>query len=140
MSAEYDSQTSANELVKFNSQFEAYAKEDNTFFDVITASNLAYNVNKENKWDSKNGVEVKLYLDDSPKASYSILIVEALKKNHFFEGEGSDINKQKYMYDDEFIQFTKTEVDKTELETSFRGIVNYSDITGKVDQIEFRKN
>ena len=140
MSAEYDSQTSANELVKFNSQFEAYAKEDNTFFDVITASNLAYNVNKENKWDSKNGVEVKLYLDDSPKASYSILIVGALKKNHFFEGEGSDINKQKYMYDNEFIQFTKTEVDKTELETSFRGIVNYSDITGKVDQIELRKN
>lgn len=60
MSAEYDSQLSDQALLDFNSQFEVYVGQDNTFFDVITVVNLAYDVNSKAHWVAGDGVTVKI--------------------------------------------------------------------------------
>ena len=60
MSAEYDSQLSDQALLDFNSQFEVYVGQDNTFFDVITVVNLAYDVNANAKWLAGDGITVKI--------------------------------------------------------------------------------
>lgn len=60
MSAEYDSQLSDQVLLDFNSQFEVYVGQNNTFFDVITVVNLAYDVNSKAKWVAGDGITVKI--------------------------------------------------------------------------------
>lgn len=95
INAEYDIQVAEREVEKFNSQFEAYAKEKNSFFDVITVANLAYDVNKKNDWDAKNGVLIKIKKSNGT-VIYSILNDKNLQKNYFFENEGPN---QVYMYD-----------------------------------------
>ncbi len=141
MSAEYDSQATANELVKFNSQFEAYVKTDNTFFDVITAANLAYDINKKNGNDSSNGVEVFLYKNKAMKDSdieYSVLNRPDLAKNFFFEGKNT--NKSKYIYSEIISTYADTKEDvttTTEYQYYFEGNAEYSDVTGKVNKMNF---
>lgn len=139
MSSEYDSQMSANELVKFNSQFEAYAKEDNTFFDVITVANLAYDVNKRNGWDSKNGVTIEIY--ENANAKYSVKNQQNQRKDHFFNNNN---NEQEYIYAEIIKDYatTKESTEKTEYQYKFSGeITQYNEVTGKVEKMKFtRKN
>lgn len=150
LSAEYDTQISDNELAKFNSQFEAYAKADNTFFDVITVANLAYDINKRNGWDEQNGVSVKICTDpECNNVQYSILPNENSEKNHFFEG--MDPDKKVYIYNEKKPNLEgKSIVDYytagTETETGFKyersfkcdNKIHYNSITGKVDEIKFQ--
>ena len=70
-SAEYHNAMSDAELAKFNSQFEVYDKENNTYFDVITVVNLAYSINKTNENDSQNQINVIL-LDNYNHKTYNI--------------------------------------------------------------------
>ena len=69
INAEYDTQMSDNELARFNSQFELYVRDNNTFFDVITVANLAYDINKKNGYDQKNSVTVKIKEGNTVKYS-----------------------------------------------------------------------
>ena len=86
MSAEYDSQISDNELAKFNSQFEFYDKDNNTFFDIITVSNLAYDINKINGWDENNCVKVQIVIGEgNQRGTYAIIPDENLEKNYFYK-------------------------------------------------------
>ena len=150
MSAEYDIQMSDNELAKFNSQFEAYARDNNTFFDVITVANLAYDNNKKNGWDEQNGITVEIY--EIGNLKYSILPSEI--KNHFFKGNDSiyiynepqrdlgdksiidyytemhlvsNDNKQKYKYKYKFNCSLKNGI----------GGITYNEINGKVEKVQF---
>ena len=85
--AEYDSQLGDRAIVEFNYQFEIYDKKDNTFHDIITLANLAYNTNKTNKCDPQNSVSIKLCNDPAGlHVAYSILPDEKLKQNYFIEG------------------------------------------------------
>lgn len=147
LSAEYDTQISDNELAKFNSQFEAYAKADNTFFDVITVANLAYDINKRNGWDEQNGVDVKIYKEND-QPMYSILVTgnvsnaQNLQKNYFFEKETPNETNQKYIYGEEVLENIQT---KSEYDTSLKykfecnNEITYNEITGKVREIKFRR-
>lgn len=148
LSAEYDTQISDNELAKFNSQFEAYVKDDNTFFDVITVANLAYDINTKNGWDEQNGVDVKIYKKNG-QPMYSILVTgnisntQNLQKNYFFEGETADQTRQKYIYGEEVLENidTKNE-DDTRLKYKFicDNEITYNEITGRVKEIKFRRD
>ena len=142
LSAEYDTQISDNELAKFNSQFEIYAKENNTFFDVITAANLAYDINKRTGYDEQNGVTVTI-VKDNGTVEYSVLPKE-LPKDYFFEGENE--NKPVYIYNNlngESIieKYTARKSDDTDYLYRFdctkANSIGYNDITGKVNRIEF---
>lgn len=138
ISAEYDTQMSDNELAKFNSQFEIYDRTDNTFFDVITAANLAYDINKKNGYDEQNSVTVTVIINEgSRKGTYLITPNLGLKKNYFMEGETDQV----YMYD--FIEeYTKKQ--DGEYAYLFKCIgengksgIEYNTTTGKVKGIRF---
>lgn len=142
INAEYDTQMSDNELARFNSQFELYARDDNTFFDVITVANLAYDINKKNGYDSQNSVSVRIKEGNTVK--YSIL-PQQIEKNHFFKEEGSG---KIYIYNgNEFsgksmIDFytegkEENEVFKYKYRFTCQNDVHYNDITGKLDEINF---
>lgn len=138
MTAEYDVQRSENELASFNGQFEVYDKRDNTFFDIITVANLAYDVNKKNGNDPNNSVSIRIV--NKGATEYSILPNDNLPKNHFFEKE--DVNKPKYMYDDDIIgEYTKIKDPNSENIQYFYKFncteVKYNDVTGKVKEMCF---
>lgn len=144
INAEYDAQMSDNELARFNSQFELYAREDNTFFDVITVANLAYDINKKNGYDSKNSVTVKIKEGNTVK--YKIL-PQSIEKNHFFKGESSETI---YIYNDvqtdleekSMIDYYTDGIEQNEgfkynYLFSCQNDIHYNGITGKVDEIIF---
>lgn len=99
VSSEYDTDISNAEVVKFNGQFEVYARENNTYLDVITVSNLAYSVNNQNGNDISENNSVKIYIMDKfNNIKFSILPNSSLKKNYFFKGENMQ-EDQLYMYE-----------------------------------------
>lgn len=145
MNAQYDSQKAGDQLVKFNSQFEVYAKDNNTFFDIITVANLAYDVNQKNNWDAQNSVTIYVCKSNQNSVTYSILPNQDLKKNYFFNGATADVNNQKYMYD----LITGYAPKKDELEEGKENPeyrykfdcvkTDYNEITGKVKEMKFLK-
>lgn len=102
----YDLKKSQEQIDQFNSKFEVYAKPieendkgilyaGNTIFDVITASNLAYDINEKNYNDNKNRVEIQI---DGLKGNQSLSIGIALdgednvlRKNSFFKSKIDNI-------------------------------------------------
>ena len=136
ISSEYDSQQSANDLASFNSQFEAYDRNNNTILDVITVSNLAYDINKKNGFDAQNTVKVHIKIGSK---KYEILADANLKKNYFVDGT--------YMYDlvnayneirekpDGSVQYQYTFDCKDESDNPG---MKYNRTTGKVSEIYFK--
>lgn len=143
ISSEYDSQISDQELAQFNSQFELYAKKDNTFFDIMTVSNLAWNVNKKNGYDPQNGVEIILYLNNSTNSnsSYQIRNDKALEKNYFFKGDTID---KIYFYEakkDDKILVNAYHDENGQAKYDFLfdcTKIDYNNITGKVKSMKFQ--
>lgn len=144
VSSEYDNQIADQELAKFNSQFEIYVKSDNTFFDVITVANLAWDVNKKNGYDEQNGVTIKIM--DGSAVIYSIL-PKKIKKNHFFENDGRE-EKTIYIYNSENDQpsivdkYTERKEDNSDYFYRFdctgENSIQYNDTTGKVTEMLFK--
>lgn len=102
----YDLTKSQEQIDKFNSKFEVYAKPieenddgilygGNTIFDVITASNLAYDINEKNYNDNKNRVEIQI---EGLKSDLSIgIFLDAeenniLNKSSFFKSKIDSIS------------------------------------------------
>lgn len=147
MTAEYDVQRSENELASFNGQFEVYDKNDNTFFDIITVSNLAYDVNQKNNNDTNNSVIIKIFLTNSNVANYYTIKPKEpnepkpMSKNHFLDSDGNE----KYMYDvlqdNDFAEIDDSNPDVLIYKNTFKcEKVLYNDITGKVREMHFRLN
>lgn len=135
---EYDTQKSDLELVNFNSQFEHYAKENNTFFDIVTVSNLAYDVNKKNGYDVQNSVEIKIMNTNTGRTKFSILLDKNLKRNYFFDEEDK-AKEQLYMYSDLVAEYTKTKDNSTDYKWLFDCTnTSYHDVTGKVNGMTFK--
>ncbi len=148
--AEYDSQLGDRAIVEFNYQFEIYDKKDNTFHDIITLANLAYNTNKTNKCDPQNSVSIKLCNDPAGlHVAYSILPDKNLKQNYFIVGEPV-INtptpvssfyiyseKPPYLPQTLMEQYT-TKDDTGKLTYSFECIeTQYNEKTGKIQLMKF---
>lgn len=105
----YDLTKSQEQIDQFNSKFEVYVKgveenkdgiiySGNTIFDIITLSNLAYDINEKNGNDDKNRVEIEINGFKTGSLSIGIpkkLIGEenVLKKNSFFKSIIKDINE-----------------------------------------------
>lgn len=135
ISSEYDSQASSDELASFNSDFEVYSGKNNTILDIITVSNLAWDINKKNNFDEQNSVYVTVVIKKGNlKGEYTITPNPDLKKNYFNEG---------YMYDlaREYGQ-TEEDADGTlAYKYTFECTgIEYNQITGKVKSISFENN
>lgn len=132
MSAEYETQRGDLELANFNSQFEYFARDDNTYFDIMTVSNMAYDVNRNNGYDANNKIEIKIYKGSKV---YSILSNKDLLRNYFFDKD----NKQIYMYEDELLEYTKLKQNTDEYEYNFRcEKTDYNNVTGKIREMQFK--
>lgn len=146
MSAEYDTQISDNELAKFNSEFEIYARDDNTIFDVITAVNHAWDINKKNGFDQGNSVTIKIV--KGSKIQYSLIPSPESRKSYLFKGNG--VGEIQYIYDltksdDSDEAFGAVKYDAENLKQVYKYYFNvdadgvgYNSITGKVNSVIFR--
>lgn len=132
MSAEYETQRGDLELANFNSQFEYFARENNTYFDIMTVANMAYDVNRNNGNDASNKIEIKIYKGSKV---YSILSNKDLLRNYFFDKD----NKQIYMYEDELLEYTKLKQNTDEYEYNFVcEKTDYNNVTGKICEMQFK--
>ena len=143
--AEYQTTMSDTELAKFNSQFEVYDRKNNTYFDVITVANMAYDINKKNGYDSQNSVSVYLCVNDKDNIIYSILPNNKAKKNYFFIKKNtnqtkdmyslvSDFAMQEYDYD------TFGNIKEVKYKYKYGCLsIDYNNTTGKVNSIKFLK-
>lgn len=151
MSAEYETQRGDLELANFNSQFEYFARDDNTYFDIMTVSNMAYDVNRNNGYDANNNVIIKLCLNLSNETiTHSIKPASNLKRNYFFPKEDDTTDKEHQIYMYKLV----SEDGNTELEDvlengvkvgekykyRFRCIkTDYNKTTGKISEMIFKK-
>lgn len=145
-SAEYHNTMSDAELAKFNSQFEVYDRDNNTYFDVITVANMVYDINKKNENDIQNQIDFKLIIGNN--TTYTIpKDCSKLERDTFLLG-----NNEKNMYNTQITiegkqttlisEYSKiTEKSPIDYVYKFTGkITKYNDVTGKVEEIQFTKN
>lgn len=137
MSSEFDSQLSNNELLKFNSQFELYKRSDieNTFFDVITVVNLAYDVNTSTQWQAKSGVTVEIREGANPKFYISDSV--KIEKHKMLDAS----NHEKDIYSEIIEKYTQLKNDDPAQGYRYKFIcekIDYNTASGKVNQVIFR--
>lgn len=171
----YDLTKSQEQIDQFNAKFEVYAKptektEDdilyggNTIFDIITASNLAYDINEKNYNDNKNRVEVQIEGLEIGELSIGIALdadeKNVLRKGSFFKStiESIGVATETVLMDDILIstdivnkgKLTDATINlKTDNNIPLNRVVyryyfdcsagiHYSEQSGKVDRITFK--
>ena len=156
LGSDYEQQAEQDALMKFNSQFENYHKDDNTIYDVITVANLAYDINKRNSFDPNNGVKVVISFssaasEKSVPNGYSgnlyVLNSSNMKKNYLTSANVVDSinnNNQVSIYNNEFIDFYSENRSDDNGYTIFKwhfrvdnSEIEYNTTTGKVNSIKF---
>lgn len=154
----YDSSKGRENVDSFNARFEQFQTseeistdtgttntEPKVASDVVSAVNLAYNINTKNANDPVNNVEVYIYLKNS-SVSYSLTNSSSAKKNTMFKG--TDTNS--YIKTNDFLNLeiesgkllsdTKIEANTNKIiyRYTFSGNLEYNDKTGKVNKVNFR--
>ena len=137
MSSEFDSQLSNNELLKFNSQFELYQRSDieNTFFDVITVVNLAYDVNTSAQWQPESGVTV--VVKEGVNEKYRISDSMKIPKHTMLDNS----DHEKDIYSEIIGKYTKLKNDDPAQGYQYQFVcekIDYNTASGKVNQVIFR--
>lgn len=151
----YDQQKSKENIDKFNSQFETLVTGDGSdalnsedlkvATDVVTAVNLAYDVNKQTDYDNVEFVEI-FVKDKRGNIIYSLKNDRSIKKNTMIKGENTSngfittneflklkVEEGKYLSD---VKFEESE-NKIIYRYYFIGNVSYDSRTGKVNKVEF---
>lgn len=117
--AEVNEQMDESKLAEFNSQYDKYKdKNDVTIYDIVSLANLA---TENNKYYG---------LDESTESNYYISVI---LENEHLELKSSQKETQKN-------KIIKEKIEKSEniLET-YKCDVKYSDVTGRVKTVEFKK-
>lgn len=151
----YDQQKGKENIDKFNSQFETLVTGDGSdalnsedlkvATDVVTAVNLAYDVNKQTDYDNVEFVEI-FVKDKRGNIIYSLKNDRLIKKNTMIKGENTSngfittneflklkVEEGKYLSD---VKFEESE-NKIIYRYYFIGNVSYDSRTGKVNKVEF---
>ena len=135
MSSEYDNQLSDKELLKFNSQFEIYHKADNSFFDVITVVNLAYDVNTSVGWEAGNGVTVEI--KEGAAVKYKMPDSDSsMEKHQMLDASGH----QKDIYSDIIEKYTELKNVGTSQAYKYDFVceeITYNRASGRVNKMVF---
>ena len=157
----YDSSKGRENVDSFNAKFERFQASDeksdistdsdtvyktdpNVASDVVSAINLAYNINKKSGNDPVNNVEVYVYLKNNTVA-YSLLNNSSAKKNTMFKGTdaSSYITTNEFLNLEvdtgKFLSDTKiqTNTNKVIYRYTFLGNLEYNKQTGKVNKVNF---
>ena len=154
----YEYSEARENVDKFNSQFIGFETSEelradgnegtNTDLkvaaDVVSAINLAYNINTKNHNDPVNFVEIYVYWTTGG-LRYSLLNNENAKKNTIFEGTDTssyistndfinlEVNTEKFLNDNRLDETTN----KVVYRYYFTGRVRYNEDTGKINRVDF---
>ena len=154
----YEYSEARENVDKFNSQFIGFETSEelradgnegtNTDLkvaaDVVSAINLAYNINTKNHNDPVNFVEIYVYWTTGG-LRYSLLNSENAKKNTLFEGTDTssyistndflnlEVNTEKFLNDTRLDETTN----KVVYRYYFTGRVRYNEDTGKINRVDF---
>lgn len=91
MSQKYDEKQLQNQLQLFNSKFENYYKNNNTIMDMISVTNLAFDINKENDYNPQKTVKITIQIEkyflkiDPEKMLASEGTPDELKRNYLYK-------------------------------------------------------
>ena len=137
-----DSRKTAEDIAAYNSKLVIYNRQGidyesdgviddnyNTIFDVVTAWNLAYDINEENLYDDKNCLKIELKVDsktykltnknevrDNDNAIVNIKLTDLIKDY----GQVADSTYNEYIH-------------------KFKGFTEYDAQTGKIVEIKFEE-
>lgn len=139
-----DNRETSEAIAEYNSKLIIYNRDNNNIFDVITACNMAFDINTQNMFDSKNGLGITINIPGNP-----IYILERDDENQ----EKGKINGKKLtsfiteVIDGKIlgeIEEREETIDGDiqvvhEYLHTFNGILGY-DSTGKINQINFTLN
>ena len=154
----YEYSEARENVDKFNSQFIGFETSEelradgnegtNTDLkvaaDVVSAINLAYNINTKNHNDPVNFVEIYVYWTTGG-LRYSLLNNENAKKNTIFEGTDTssyistndflnlEVNTEKFLNDTRLDETTN----KVIYRYYFTGRVRYNEDTGRINRVDF---
>ena len=115
--------------------------------DVVSAINLAYNINTKNHNDPVNFVEIYVYWTTGG-IRYSLINSENARKNTLFQGTDTssyistneflnlEVNSGKFLNDTKLDETTN----KVVYRYYFTGRVRYNDDTGRINRVEFTLN
>lgn len=133
-SAEYYTTMSDTELAEFNSQFEVYDRDNNTYFDVITVANLAYDINKKNDYDETNAVIVEVEIDEN---RYLLQNSDSLEKGKFLL---NGVSSGQYDMYDLVLENSEKKDNSNEYKYYFTCTkISYNSTTGKVNEMKFKR-
>lgn len=139
-----DSRKVAEDVAAYNSKLVIYNRQGidddsdgdiddnyNTIFDVVTAWNLAYDINEENLHDMKNCLEIYIDLNKDGSYEYQLSYENNCNKGY--------VNATEKLTD--LIKMYGKVEDSTynDYEYKFKGKTEYDDSTGKINKIIFEK-
>ena len=138
-----DNRKASEAIAEYNSKLIIYNRDNNNIFDVITACNMAFDINTKNMFDSINGLGIQIDIDGT---KYSLQRGDDLQVKGEIGGKKltSFINvniEGKTLGEIEKIEETKDDIKQTihEYCHTFTGQVEY-DSTGRINQINFILN
>jgi hypothetical protein len=150
ISSSYDNNLNQQSIEAFNAEFNVFASTENVAADVVSAVNLAYNVNKNNYYDPVNNVEVYIYMKDNTSGdpNYSLLNDEANSvKDSMFIGKVP--NKTNIINNNDFMRLEVNtgkrlndvkydkDLGKMVYRYYFTGVTEYNEKNGKVNKLIF---
>lgn len=124
-----DNKEISRQIEEYNAKLIIYNRNNNTIFDVVTACNLAYNINNQNMFDNKNFLEIEFYVEHE---NYILENNENVEKGIIHEVSLGDIKLTSLIE-----KYGQTNPNTFEYKYKFKGEVEYDTQTGKINKIVF---
>ena len=124
-----DNKEISRQIEEYNAKLIIYNRNNNTIFDVVTACNLAYDINNQNMFDNKNFLEIEFYVEHE---NYILENDENVKKGFINEVSMGEIKLTSLIE-----KYGQTLPNTFEYKYNFKGEVEYDTQTGKINKIVF---
>ena len=137
-----DDRKNSEAIQAYNSKLDIYNKSGsesdyNTIYDVVTACNLAYDINKDNNYDSKNCLEIEIKIDTD--TTYILENIDTVIKGCIKKDSTNDTKLTHLITTYSDVSETADEAGNILLyNNKFSGEVSYND-EGKINKIIFEK-
>lgn len=150
-----DNKGNSELIAEYNSKFIIYNRESyiakdgkkheyyNTVFDIVTACNLAYEINNRNDFDNKEYLIIEVILD-TPMHSGTYILENKKEQKEGYIGIGTNelpLTELIKVYGKKILFDTDPDPNKHkwDFEYKFKGRTEYDNITGKINKIIFEE-
>lgn len=144
-----DNKKSTEAIEEYNSKLIIYNRENNNIFDVITACNMAFDINTQNMFDITNGLTINIHIDGT---SYILSRGDkTIEKGKIGSEKLTDLIRKEMgnrIINGENTMTTLSTIEKRTVGTeefqeyiyTFTGNISYDESSGKINQINFILN